>query len=234
MSAIENFVSPSVTVVRTNVLGQTVLFAVDQPRDLIQSHHLLGRFYEADELMIMSKAFPPGGAFLDIGANVGNHTVFFGKILKASHILPVEVNPRVISLLRTNIILNGLEDNSDLSHLGIGLYDEASENASVSYRERNIGGGKVVPEGGSGLTLMKGDDIFTSKFDLVKIDVEGAEIKVLNGMKNYLNEFKPNIFVEVDNGNSDEFLDWIGAHGYAICDRHQSYKTYVNYLITPQ
>ncbi|MEM7439168.1 MAG: FkbM family methyltransferase [Pseudomonadota bacterium] len=233
MSTYDIFTSPPIQIVRSSILGETVLFSVDQPKDLIQSHHLKGQFYEPDELMIMSRVFPIGGRLLDIGANIGNHSVFFGKIMKASYIKPIEVNPRVISLLRSNLIINGLEEVCDTSHLGLGLYDEVKENVSIKFWENNIGGGKIKMADGE-LNLVRGDDILTEPADLVKIDVEGAEIKVLNGMASYIDAHRPNMFIEVDNENSDAFTAWVADNKYRVLETFSRYDVNVNYLITAQ
>ena len=226
------FVTPRVQVVRTSILGEEFFFATDQPADTVQRHHLKGRLYEADELMIMSRVFPVGGRFLDIGANTGNHTLFFGKIMKATDILPIEVNPRIIGILRSNICLNGLEEVCDLRHLGLGLYSECVDGASISFRERNIGGATITPEGGA-LSLVRGDDILDRAFDLVKIDVEGSELEVLKGMTRFVAEYRPKMFIEVANRNAEAFFDWAGETGYEVVDEFRRYKRNCNYLIVP-
>ncbi|MEO0904330.1 MAG: FkbM family methyltransferase [Pseudomonadota bacterium] len=227
-----NFQSPEVRVVRTNILGEEILFAVDQPRDLVQSHHLAGRFYEPDELLIMSKGFPVGGRLLDIGANVGNHTIFFGKLMNATRITPIEVNPRVIDLLRTNITINGLLPVCDLSHVGVGFYSETIGGAGIAFRERNIGGARIATEGGE-LSLVRGEDVLDEPFDLVKIDVEGAEIHVLDGLAGLIASCRPNLFVEVDKENTEAFLNWMVANDYQEVERFQRYRTNTNFLVAP-
>lgn len=226
----ETFKTPPGRVVCTSALGERVFFTVDQPKDLIQKQHLKGRFYEPDELLIMSRVFPKGGRFLDIGANIGNHLVFFGRIMQAAHILPIEVNPRVIALLKSNIYLNGLDAVCDLSHLGKGLHSAPSDTASVRFGENNIGGGRVFSEGGD-LQLVRGDDIFDSAYDLVKIDVEGLEIEVLKGMETFIRNTRPKMFVEVDEENADAFTAWTEQNGYVVIDQFQRYRNNVNYLI---
>ena len=227
-----DYQSPQVRIVRTKILGEPILFAIDQPKDVIQSHHLAGRFYEPDELMIMSKAFPVGGRLLDIGANVGNHTIFFGRCMNASDILPVEVNPRVLGLLRTNIILNGLEAICDLDHLGVGFYDETIDDAGIAFRERNIGGGRLKLGDGK-LHLTAGDNIVDRPFDLVKIDVEGAELKVLAGLKRFISYHRPCFFIEVDIDNTDAFAAWMTENQYQELEQFQRYRRSINYLIAP-
>ena len=226
------FRSPDIKVVRTHVLGKNVLFAVDQPRDTVQKHHLKGRFYEADELLLMSQVFPKGGRFLDIGANVGNHLLFFGCMLDASYILPIEVNPRVLQLLRTNIMLNGLEEVTNTSLLGFGFDNSATDEASIRFREKNIGGARVRPSGGE-LQLVRGEDVIDEPFDLVKIDVEGAELRVLEGLEQYTSKYRPTYFIEVDNKNAAGFQEWLTTANYRVVDQYQRYSVNINYLVAP-
>lgn len=232
MKNLGSFTSPFLQITKTRLFGEEILFATDQPEDLIQSYHLQGVFYEPDELMLMSKRFPKGGRLLDIGSNVGNHTVFFGKILKASHIKSIEVNPRIIEILKTNIAINNLSEVCDISHLGFGLHSETIENASIGWTEDNIGGGRVSTDGEGDIRLIKGDDIFDCDFDLVKIDVEGLEIEVLKGMSDFIGRYKPDMFIEVDDVNSDAFMAWITDNGYVILDEFRRYTVNNNYLIT--
>jgi hypothetical protein len=58
---------------------EDVIRIVRNRRDLVQAHHFSGEFYEAEELQIIQKYFKAGGIFVNIGANVGNHTVFAQK-----------------------------------------------------------------------------------------------------------------------------------------------------------
>lgn len=228
----ETFTSPPVQIVKTQVLGHDILFAVDQPRDAIQAHHLAGRFYEADELLLMSKAFPMGGRFLDIGANVGNHSIFFGKIMQAQVITPIEVNPRIVSILKTNLTINGLGPVTDMQHLGLGLHNETVSGAAINFTERNIGGGRVSHEGGD-LQLVRGDAILKGPYDMVKIDVEGAEVSVLEGLEGLVADCRPTFFVEVENENAAAFKDWMDQHDYREIDRFRRYRRRENYLIVP-
>lgn len=229
---IDHFTSPQVRIIRSQIMGETIFFAVDQPGDTVQAHHFGGRFYEPDELMIMSKAFPVGGRLLDIGANVGNHSIFFGKVMKASHIVPIEVNPRIVDVLRTNLVINGLEGVADMTHLGKGLHNERIDDASIHFRERNIGGAKLTYDSGD-LELVRGDDIIDSPFDLVKIDVEGAELKVLEGLQNFVDAYRPHFFIEVENVNAEAFEDWMSQNRYRTVEKFKRYRRNENYLISP-
>jgi FkbM family methyltransferase len=227
------FVSPMAQVVRTSVHGEPVFFTVVNRRDEIQKYHLTGAFYEPEELAIIARHFPIGGAFLDIGTNIGNHTLYVAKFLHAARIVCIEPNPAAIAVLESNIMLNGIQKIVDGQHLGIGLSDHASENASMRVPAKNLGGSRVI-EGAGDIRLARADVLLAGQsFDLIKIDVEGMELMVLAGMEGLLKAQTPKMFVEVDNANADGFQAWVAKAGYQVIERFQRYPTNVNYLIGP-
>ena len=65
------------------------------------------------------------------------------------------------------------------------------------------------------ITSRSFDEIFFEDFNnsLVKIDVEGSELNVLNGMENFIKKFKPDIFCEIGH-NHDEIIELLKNHGY--------------------
>lgn len=227
------YVSPRVHVVRAEHLGQPVFFAVDNPDDVIQSEHMKGRFYEPEELDIMRRFFPVGGRFLDIGVNVGNHSLYMAKFLHAQRVVMVEPNPTAIELLEANILLNGVGDVCDRSKLGYGLSDGVADSAFIRVGRNNLGGARVK-EGEGEVPLASGDTLLGDEaFDLIKIDVEGMEMKVLAGMASYLQKHPAPIFIEVDKANYRAFEDWVAANGYRVRDRFQRYAVNTNYMIEP-
>jgi FkbM family methyltransferase len=66
-------------------------------------------FYELDVLLHLAERGPRSGMFLDIGAHVGNHTLFFASFL-AEHVISVEPNPEVAALLTRNVAENGIRN----------------------------------------------------------------------------------------------------------------------------
>jgi FkbM family methyltransferase len=225
------FVTPLAQVVRTAVHGEPIFFTVVNRRDEIQKHHLLGAFYEPEELAIIARHFPMGGAFLDIGTNIGNHTLYVAKFLRASRIVCIEPNPAAIAVLESNIMLNGIQQVVDSQYLGIGLSDHASENASMRVPAKNLGASRVI-EGAGDIRLERADILLAGQtFDLVKIDVEGMELMVLAGMEGLLKSHRPKMFIEVDNRNADGFHAWVETAGYAVIERFQRYPANVNFLV---
>ena len=205
------------TIVSSRIMGQCVSFFVADETDLIQKEHFEGKFYESEELKIVSEFFHPGEIFVDIGANVGNHTVFVARFLSPLRVIVIEPNPAALAILKANIALNHLDSRVDASHLGIGL-SNISARAVAMTPAGNLGGTRLqFCEEQSGLRVVPGDALlFEHRIDFLKIDVEGMEIDVLDGLKRTIAEQRPRIFIEVDNPNVGKFFEWTKINNYYI------------------
>ncbi|MEM7753567.1 MAG: FkbM family methyltransferase, partial [Pseudomonadota bacterium] len=104
-----------IDVVACRVDGTDMLFCVDREADPIQRNNRAGKFYEAPELRWIGQRVKPGATFVDIGANIGNHGLYFARKLGAACVIPIEPNPVAYRLLTANVVLNGLRDVFDLS-----------------------------------------------------------------------------------------------------------------------
>lgn len=223
--------SVKLRLVHTRVLGDPVTFCVNMKNDPIQRNHRRGQFYEMSELSRLRRIFPEGGVFADIGANVGNHTLFAAKYLKASKVIPFEPNPLAFDLLIQNVLVNGLGDVVDTSRLGVGVSDAHTGGFAMQDRERNLGGAKML-EGEGDLEVYRGDDLLSDVTpDFIKIDVEGMEMKVLSGLDGVLARCRPVLMVEVDNTAEDDFMRWVEAAGYGVLSTHQRYRLNKNHLV---
>jgi FkbM family methyltransferase len=229
------FISPVCQVVRAVIWGEPIHFTITNAKDLIQTHHLSGSFYEEEELEIIRQWCKPGSVFCDIGANIGNHSLFALKYLHIAKAILFEPNPAAIAVLRSNLELNGVVGRCDLSHLGIGLSDAPQGGLSIEAPRRNLGAGRIVETQGEGdLRVVRGDtELGDQPVDFIKIDVEGMEMRVLGGLEATLARFRPRIFIEVDRANMGAFRAWITANRYAIRARHKRYRSNENFLLVP-
>ncbi len=182
---------------------------------------------------MISQHFPVGGRFLDIGANVGNHSLYLALFLHASLVVPVEPNPVAAKLLISNLHLNGVEGKVDFNWVGYGVSNEARSDLGISWPEKNLGGAKLAENQGAIPVIPASDLVENQTFDLIKIDVEGMEISVLESLLPGLGENRPVMFVEVDDVNADAFKALVALHGYEIVDRFKRYRRNENYLIRP-
>lgn len=221
-------------VVRSLIWGQPVYFTITNPNDAIQKQHVQGQFYEPEELEIIRRHCPPGAVFCDIGANIGNHTLYALTFLHVARAVLFEPNPAAVAILRSNLQMNGLEHRCDLTHLGIGLSDAPAEGMAAQARKHNMGGARLVAGEGD-IPLRRADVLLAGqRVDFVKIDVEGMEMAVLRGLQGVIAANRPVLFVEVDNANREAFRTWVAEHDYAVRDRFRRYRANENFLIVPK
>ncbi len=215
-----------------------VMFDVVNDVDVVQRAHSKSNFYERDDLELMAKYFPANGVFADIGANVGNHSVFAGLIMGASKIIPFEPNPIAQEIFLANMVLNRMVDRVDFSFFTYGLSDRMDEGLAMRWNPNNLGGGRIVRSDAAtgGVVVIRGDDAFSKlgHVDFLKIDVEGLEIQVLDGLRDTVASQRPNIFIEIDNRNADAFFAWVEANGYHVAERIRNYAVNENFMIVPQ
>lgn len=216
--------------------GRAVRFFVSNRLDHIQQHHLKGEFYEQKELMLITQHFEQGGVFADIGANVGNHSLYVGLFLAPSAIIPFEPNPAVQPTLKINLLLNRLSHIVEDTHIDVGLSDTSGHAEIIISDTQNLGGAKLQSaEGAGSIQVMQGDlALGDRKVDFIKIDVEGMEMRVLAGLEMTIKRCRPKIFIEIDNSNVAAFTQWVADNEYRVVERFRRYEGNENYLVIPQ
>ena len=156
------------------------------PHDTICREILINGFYEKYLLEGMVKLVKENGTVLDIGANIGNHTVFFSsKFKKVISFEPVQSNCWII---KANLYLNSIKNVTLIemglsSHMGkmvIAHSDPHNTNNGLitdfMSTDNNVDSVPVVT-GDSVMLEMGLDDIV-----MIKIDVEGHEPQVIEGL----------------------------------------------------
>jgi FkbM family methyltransferase len=223
------------TVVRVVVAGLPISFFVTTELDTIMGQHAYGYFYEVEELAIIARHFRPGSTMLDVGANIGNHTIYAAKFLDARRIICIEPNPEAIAILRINMDLNHLNDRVDLQHLGLGLSDGTGAAAVGRSIPMNLGGAALTPAADGPIRLLTGDELLRDQpVEFIKIDVEGMELAVLAGLQRTIATCRPNMFVEVDGANAPAFHALVDGLHYRIADRYNRHGTVENFMLVPE
>src|SRR5262249_53770051 len=158
----------------------------------------------------IAEHFPPGGVFLDIGANVGNHTIYVAKFLQPGAVIVIELTPPAIFILRSNIALNNLQGVVDTSLLGAGFADVEGRAAGRGPKH-NLGNAIFTLDSRGSFRVVPGDSLLADRrIDFMKIDVEGMEMAVLNGLQETIARNRPALYVEVDDRNAEAFRQWLG------------------------
>jgi len=219
--------------------NKNIKFYVENTEDTIQRCHSRGFYYEEQELLDLSLAVPNGAVILDIGSNVGNHAIYLAIHTGAKCIYPIEPNPVAINILKHNIDINNISQKVNLSFLGYGLSNKRSDGLIQIHPKtmNNLGATSISQcvDGSGEFKIVRGDDLFKDidAIDFVKIDVEGMELDVLDGMEGIWTRHRPVLYIEVRNPLLPRFNSWLSKLNYRIDRTHYRHKGLRNYLCFP-
>jgi FkbM family methyltransferase len=152
--------------------------------------------HEQELRIIVEDLLPAGGIVLDVGAHVGHWSLRLAG--KASHVVAVEANPETVKVLRRNIAVNGIEN---VAVLQMAAWDEAAQLRLSDPAGQSAGGSTRVLPDETGTVWGEPLDAQPElaqlpRLDLVKLDVEGADLHALRGMAGLLGKFRPALFIE--------------------------------------
>lgn len=179
-------------------------------------------FHQLNELLFLKYNLKENMVFIDVGANQGEFTLYGASLLRKGKVIAFEPVEKIRSQLMENIRLNNYQN------VEVFTYGLSNENCTIpiyTSLEQNEYSG--VNEGLSSLykTQIRSHleqlvevKIFDIEFenrlnqiDLIKIDIEGAELYALKGMMRSIRKFKPLILIEI---NEETF----NAAGYSTLD----------------
>lgn len=178
--------------------------------DWMERHAALtGIFYAIEETEALRWLLRPGDAFVDVGANIGFVTLTGARLVgDQGRVIAIEPNSELFLRLQDSIVRNSIK-NVVLHQCALGE-SEGHANLLVSahhglgsLRHGGVGGVKVRVVPGNELT----SDIGDSTWCVVKIDVEGYEQRVLNGLSEMVARSRTAFFIEI----SDEWLRALGG-----------------------
>ena len=161
---------------------------------------LFGNIEPVTEKFILSHV-PAGGGFADVGANVGYFSLLVAARCDGSHIHAFEPNPPIAALLEQSVALNGLAHRVCIHRLAVG-----DQPGILPFRlhENNTGHSRLSADGAPGdieVPVIVWDEWWPltrpePRIHCVKMDIEGAELLALRGMKEFLQRQKPALVVE--------------------------------------
>jgi FkbM family methyltransferase len=141
-----------------------------------------------------------GTVALDIGANIGNHSVFFSDIFGS--VYSFEPNPYAFELLKINSRFSCPRKNIEVRNYGLS---NKNTKTLLSVNRSNIGGSSIVigvEKPGDNEVLIEVrkldtiDELREVAISLIKIDVEGYELQALMGAEELLSRNRPVILFE--------------------------------------
>lgn len=188
-----------------------------------------GKYYELEFLQALAHFHRPDGLIVDIGANVGNHTLYFAAVLGA-RVAAFEPQPHNVTCLELNVRLNGVCAKTTVHRCALG---SASGQAVLSMAiENNFGSFSAAPEAnpnsrpgsttrGFTVPVLPLDEVLQSHHadepvSLLKIDVEGMEIEVLRGALRTIEQWQPLVACECfDRSEFSRVEAFLSPRGYS-------------------
>jgi len=196
-----------------------------------------GLLVEKQEQIFYINNINRGDTIFDVGANVGEFTLLFSRFADMNgHVHSFEPTPATFEKLsaiiknanKTNVKINNLAVSNESGFINFNLYEEefAALNTMANRPLENYGV-NVIPPKAIKIPCTNIDDYCIENsinvIDLLKIDVEGAELNVLNGAKKMFAdkkikicafEFGQTIF---DMGNTvKQYKDFFEKYGYQV------------------
>lgn len=204
----------------TTVGNTTATFKIESRAEYQRTKYFVG---ERPVLTDFLAELSPDDVFYDIGANIGLYSCFaLGQLSKGNGlIVAFEPHPRTADRLRTNLSING--DQYDVYEYALANHEGTMNLAPPEEKERpgtyRLQDGEV--NSGIPVEVVQGDDlrVRTSipKPTILKIDVEGSELDVIDGLSETLSEETCR-------------LAYIEIHQVALKDRNADQETVVSRL----
>jgi len=197
------------------------------PLEPFMTHHFLEhRVWEPHVQREIDNLLPVSGNFIDIGANIGLHTLFAAKKTgKYGKIFSIEAHPRLFKILKSNIENNGYLDFVSLFQFAASNLNNEHINFEYFVEHPGMSGVKISDEV---IDYFKGSkeiikvptvtiDYLCNNYsfvpNLIKIDVEGYEYNVLLGALDIIKFYSPSFIIEFDKKMAtDIFDDFVGLN----------------------
>lgn len=166
-------------------------------------------FYEFVMLKYI-QALNIDGIYIDVGANIGNHSLFFANHCKPDQVISFEPEQECFSILRENMLKNCTK-KFNIYFLGVWNQKDVLFLQRFANHD-NMGMSKIVQDNyvdhDQTLVVKLDDHVdYSDKIGLIKIDTEGAELKVLEGAVNIINAWHPVIICEASEPKDKKILD---------------------------
>lgn len=192
-------------------------------------------FYEQD-LLSAIRDLGRGGLYVDVGAFIGTHSVFFAGECSADLVVAIEPAYESFQVLSKNAEIMH-ERGAHWRGVPILCMRSAVHHVWSSARTSRVAdhnrGMTLTLEGGS-VPVIKIDDIETTMgqvdlpVGLIKADVEGCELAVLRSGARTIERWRPAIVAEAhDQGRRDEITDYLKPFGYAPSRKYARTPTYI-------
>jgi FkbM family methyltransferase len=200
--------------VLSRVLGDYKLFLSSD--DLgFSCHVMLDGYWESWLTVFFMRSIKPGMTIIDVGANFGYYTILFAAAVgTAGRVIAVEPVPKTVAFLKDSIDLNGFATRTRLIAGAAGAV--ASSQAHILVPPREPKNSMVIAGAQEGSIVVPSftlDQVLhdLARVDLVKIDVEGSEVNVIEGMRETIAMHRPSILLEFNAARYSDPLSFLNS-----------------------
>ena len=191
--------------------------------DSLQRHIYYFGTWEPQVEIVIRQNLKPGDTFIDIGANIGYFSMLAANMVGSTgRVVSFEASTPMLKMLKTNVDRNGMTDIIRIVHVAVAdketiltLHAGPEDHEGMASLLRPSGRGteqvRAAPLG----SLLTSEEI--SRARLIKIDVEGAEGLVLEGMEPILPRlYGADLLIEIDPSlnSSQAILERLTRHGW--------------------
>lgn len=168
-----------------------------------------------------------GDTVFDIGGDAGYYTVIFAKLTGSSgKVVVFEPIPKAQERIMENVRLNGFT-NVEMVDLALGsnpgsfVLERPFQDSRINLNKREPGPEDIL------VKVVRFDALAAErslpKADLIKIDVEGAELEILKGMEDYVSANHPTFVIELHptllpqfGATVEDVIQWLKTRGYTL------------------
>jgi FkbM family methyltransferase len=210
------------------------MFALPSDNVISKSLRIYGEWAE-HELSILRSFISTGATVIDVGANIGTHTLPFSRWVGSGRVISVEAQPAICEILRLNCRQNGCANvevvsaicgekrrhvkfrpdyTSDENFGGISFADAQSDTRLALRRWLD----RLRSSVATSIPVTTLDNLSRGRrVSFIKLDIEGMELDALRGGRELIVRCRPVIFFEQNNtAHLSETYDYLAGIGYRM------------------
>jgi len=199
--AVPYFVSRPYQFVASTEFGARI---AGDTHEIHQQHIYFFGVWEPTLTRWISQRLQPGDTFVDVGAHIGYYALLASTLVAASgRVVAIEASPSIFTALRGNLVRNRA---SNVRAINVAASDTSGVFKIFRGPKSNLGATTLVAEQGFEVEdhvsaeplsrILRPEEIQTAR--LIKIDVEGAELAVVNGLLPSLAAVRPDLELVVE------------------------------------
>jgi FkbM family methyltransferase len=192
----------------------------------------------------ISRSLKPGDTFIDVGANVGYFTLLAAKLVgKSGHVVAIEALPEIYQTLKQNLARNGA---ATVRAVNAAAWDKVERVAAFARPGHPAGTTTLVHQWAEQWQLSRSPEVEAKplshilerdeirKARLMKVDVEGAESRVISEMTSWLGETREDFeviievarsIVEAEGRRLEDLLSLFEGFGFYSYRIENDYRT---------